>query len=132
MGKLYLQTDLPSNAVHYVSRAKRLLPEGTNPDFAMPFLTQCDLILADQLYLQKSFDVARSFYEEVVESKTDDADRAWAAYRLALLQKRSGDEEGFNASAQLLESFNDALPWPQVGKAMRQISELKEDLKRIL
>ena len=132
LGKLYLQTDLPSNAVHYVSRAKRLLPEGADPDFTARFQAQCSLILADELYLQKSFDVARSFYEEVIELKVDDADRAWAAYRLALLQKRSGDEKGFSMSSQLLESFSDVEPWPQVGRTMRQISELKEDLKRIL
>ncbi|MBI4774895.1 MAG: tetratricopeptide repeat protein [Deltaproteobacteria bacterium] len=132
LGKLYLQTDLPSSAVHYVSRAKKLLPEGVDTEFTTTFLSQCNLILADELYTQKSFETARSFYEEVIESKVGNEDRAWAAYRLALLQKRAGDEKGFNMSSQLLESFTDVEPWPQVGRTMRQISELKENLKRIL
>ncbi len=131
LGKLYKETGLTSNAVHFVNRARTLLPEDSEPEYATRFLTDCNLFLADELAKQGADEVARSLYSEVIESKAPESDRAWAAYRTALLERKLGDQDGFKSSLKRLSEFGKSDIWPMVAQAMDQASKLRGELEAL-
>ena len=132
LGELYLETGLRSNALHYVSRAKRLLPDNVEAEFRDPFMIRCNLILADALFEQKSFDGAEEYYRQVKESSGAGPDQAWALYRLALLQRNAGDREGYLESIARLREFREVEPWLDVGESVQRLETLREKLTAVL
>ncbi len=132
LGRLYQEMDFPANALLYLKRAEELFPPAEEKEKAAKFQGLCRLAMADSLLAQGRVAEAKDSYRKCLEGSLDSQNRAWAYYRLAMIEGKTGNSEARAEALKQLSGLKEASTWSKIGETMLRMDEANKRSAEVL